>query len=177
MNPPPIPNPVISSVKYTLTRWDLLQFRMWYITHNRPLVILMLMASAIPPLIALGPLNVVQHSSLVTTVALLIMTGIMLGIMIVIQLAFHWLLLLLNKNRGVLGNHEVELREDGLLGKSPTSESFYRWSGFRKVQASSRYLIIFVTDGIVYCIPLRYFPSPEEARRFQEEIRRRMGRA
>jgi len=81
--------------------------------------------------------------------------------------------MMLNKDRGVLGEHEIEVRDEGLVERTDVNESTHRWSGFYKIKRTSKFIFIFVTDNIVHYVPMRCFPSNEDANRFQDEIEKR----
>jgi hypothetical protein len=101
----------------------------------------------------------------------------MVGFMAVVQVVFHMFWVLVNKNRGVVGEHTLEINDEGLLEKTPFNESLHRWTGFHKIQASRKYLFVFVTDNIVHYVPFRAFASPEEASGFRAELERRANAA
>jgi len=103
---------------------------------------------------------------LITTVLLMILNA-------VIQVAVHAFWVLANKNRGVIGEHEIEIRDDGLMEKTPFNASLHHWTGFHKIAASRNYLFIFVTDNIVHYIPFRAFASKAEADAFRVELQKR----
>jgi hypothetical protein len=106
-----------------------------------------------------------------------ISAGIMLCVTLVTQVVIQGLWLLLYKNRGVVGDHELEIRDDGILTRTPFNESLHRWSGFQKIASSKSYLYVFVTDNNVEYIPLRCFASTQDAERFQDEIQKRLDAA
>jgi YcxB-like protein len=97
-----------------------------------------------------------------------------LVLMTLLQVFFQVVWLLVNKNRGVVGEFAFEIRDDGLLEKTSFNESLHRWAGFHRIAASGAYFFVFVTDNNVQYIPFRAFPSKEEAGRFEAELRRRV---
>ena len=93
--------------------------------------------------------------------------------MAAIQLLVVLCLLFAKQHRGLLGEHELELRDEGLLERTPFNESMHRWSGFERVISTRDVLYIFVTDTMVHIVPTRAFSSAAEAARFVDEILRR----
>lgn len=81
--------------------------------------------------------------------------------------------LFINPNRGVVGEHEFEIRDDGFLERTTFNESIHRWAGFHKIVRSNNCLFIYVTDNIVHYIPLRVFASEQDAGSFQAELRKK----
>lgn len=177
MNPPAIP-PIPShverpSVRFSLNRWDLIQCRLWVVAHNRFLLGLTLVFSLGIPLLHLRDPGISSRSAGFKLFYVIFFCGLLLAFMAVLQVLIQVLWMFLNKNRGVLGVHELEIRNEGLAERTDVNESMHRWSGFHKISRSRRFLFIFVTDSIVHYVPVRCFPSNEDAKRFQDEIQRR----
>ena len=97
----------------------------------------------------------------------------MLFVFTLVQVLMQVLWVFLNKNRGVLGNHDLEIRDEGLVERTNINESMFRWSGLHKLGRSRNYLFIYVTENQAHFVPLRCFSSDEEAKSFQDEIQRR----
>ncbi len=166
--------PVIShTISFSLDRWDVLRCRLWVVAHNIKLIaFLFLMCLAVPITKYRTPEG---NSSPIMyfIIYMIITTMFMVVFMIVFQIVFHAIWLLINQSRGVVGEHVYEIRDDGLLEKTPVNESLYRWSGFHKIGASGSYLFVYVTDNNVHYIPWRIFATKEEGERFEAELRRR----
>jgi len=81
------------------------------------------------------------------------------------------------KYRGFLGEHELEVRDEGLVERTDVNESLHRWSGFHKIVKTTRYLYIYVTDNNVHIVPRRCFASEQEQRAFLDEIQRHISAA
>ncbi len=107
----------------------------------------------------------------------LVLLVLFLGFMIFFQIVVHSLLVFTSKSKGVLGEHEMEIRPEGMLEKSSVSESLHNWSGFHKIGSSRNFLFVYVTDTTVYYIPRKVFPSEQAANRFREEILRKANAA
>lgn len=93
--------------------------------------------------------------------------------MVVFQIVVQALLVFASKSKGVLGEHEMEIRPEGMREKSNVSESMHNWAGFHRLGSSRNFLFVYVTDTTVYYIPRRAFPSESAALRFREEILKR----
>jgi hypothetical protein len=79
-------------------------------------------------------------------------------------------MLMFKKYRGVLGEHELEVRADGLVERTDVNESLHRWAGFHKIVSTGRYLYIYVTDVNVHIVPRRCFGSEQEEHGFRGEL-------
>lgn len=177
MNPTPVPPIAVNSVRFSMSRWDVVRCRLWVLSHNKKLMgILLLMCIAVPALNYRPPRNIPATPAYVITFFLVEMI-VMIAVMTVVQVVFHIFWVFVNKNRGVVGEHEFEIRDDGLLERTPVSESLHRWAGFHKIAASPSFLFVFVTDNIVHYIPLKVFSSLEDAGNFRAELHRRANAA
>jgi hypothetical protein len=83
-------------------------------------------------------------------------------------------LVMSKKHRGVVGEHELIIQEDGLLERSTFNESLHRWAGFDRIVTSGQYLYIFVTDQNVHVVPRRSFGSVGEFEVFRAELHQHM---
>jgi len=79
-------------------------------------------------------------------------------------------MVMFKKYRGFLGDHELEIRDEGLVERTDVNESIHRWAGFHKLVTTGRYLYIYVTDHNVHIVPRRYFASEQDQRAFRDEI-------
>jgi len=176
MNQPAIP-PLLSNqglkVRFSLNRWDLIQCRLWVVSYNRFLVLVSVAVCLVIPLTNLSDPQIWSRSVGFKIFYVVVLAGVMFVLMSMFQVAFQFVWMVVNKNRGVLGEHEIEIRDEGLVERTDVNESTHRWSGFHKIKRTSKFLFIFVTDNIVHYVPMRCFSSNEDARRFQEEIEKR----
>lgn len=166
--------PVIArTVQFSLSRWDVVRCRLWVLAHNLKLMgTLVLMCVAMPALNYQTPENV--RSPVLYFIFYFAFTfAIMACVMAVVQILFNVFWVFVNQNLGVVGEHTIEIREDGLLERTAVNESLHRWAGFHKIQASRSYLFVFATDNLVHYIPLRSFASAESAAEFRNELQRR----
>jgi len=170
LDPPVIPR----AVQFSLSRWDIVVCRLWVMAHNGKLMaILLLMCAGVPILNYQRPDNV-PHPLLYGVFYFVITFTVMVCLMAIGQVLFHTFWVFVNQNRGVIGEHTIEIREEGLLERTAINESLHRWAGFHKVQESRRYLFIYATDNLVHFVPLRFFGTSEAAREFRDELRRKM---
>jgi hypothetical protein len=173
MNTQPTPPVVVRTVQFSLSRWDIVRCRLWVMVHNGKLMaILLLMCVGVPFLNYQRPENV-RYPLLYCVFYFVITFALMACVMALLQVLFHIFWVFVNKNRGVVGEHTLEIREDGLLERTTVNESLNRWGGFHKIQTSRRYLFIFATDNLVHYVPFHSFGSAEAARDFRDELQRR----
>ncbi|HSH93984.1 MAG TPA: hypothetical protein VK968_07550, partial [Roseimicrobium sp.] len=67
-------------------------------------------------------------------------TGMMFCFVGVATTLLMFCTVMFKKFRGFLGDHELEIREDGLAERTDVNESLHRWAGFHKIVTTGRYL-------------------------------------
>jgi hypothetical protein len=174
MTPPEVPsvqeNPKGISVKYTLTRGDILRFQFYLLVRNRVLIaflgimhVFSLWMNLRSPEVAAQSTGFKIFYSVIFTCGMIVFVGVFtmlaIGTMVMVK-----------KYRGFLGEHELEIREDGLMERTDVNESLNRWAGFHKIVRTTRYLYIYVTDNSYHIVPLKYFGSEAEERTFRDEM-------
>ena len=177
MNTIETPPVIAHSIRFTLNRWDVLRCRLWVVAHNYKLMsFIVLMSLAIPALTYSKPEGI-RYPLVYCVVYFVILAALMLVLNVVFQIVFQVFWLFANKNRGVVGEHELVILEAGLMEKTPFNESLHRWAGFHKIAVSRNYLFVFVTDNNVHYIPHSAFASKEDADSFRAELQRRANAA
>ena len=79
------------------------------------------------------------------------------------------------KHRGVLGEHVLEITEQGLVERTAFNEALHRWP-IGRILSLGGYLYIYVSDNNSHQVPKRCF-SPEEIGGFEAELRTRTRRS
>lgn len=155
---------------YKLTRWDLLRAQMHASVRNPVLTIFfIIMGTLIAWTTVREPEMAARPLALKIFVVLLLDVFFVIGIWTATMLV-TWLFILLRKNRGVLGEHTLEVSSFGLVERTEYNETMHRWTGFHKTVRTRNYLYLWVTDSIMHVVPIRSFPSEEAAQYFQSEI-------
>lgn len=179
ITPPPLP-PVgyagqSKTVKYSLTRADLLRWQLYLLCRNRVITILIVVLS-----LGLAWNDCRQPAFAAYSLGAKILYAIFLmGFMFCfvggMTMLAMWITVMSKKYGGLLGEHELEIRDDGLVERTTINESVHRWAGFHKIVVRRRYLYIYVTDNNVHIVPRRFFASPQAEREFWAEIEKRAG--
>jgi hypothetical protein len=81
------------------------------------------------------------------------------------------------RQRGVLGIHDYEVREDGLLEKTDVNESLTRWEGLQDVKETRDHLLLRQAPGMIHIIPRRSFTDRQACRHFVDTVRQRISEA
>jgi len=181
MTPPPIP-PVISeqtsrTVRYSLTRGDILRWQFYLFCRHRVLIGFIVIVSlglawndCRTPEFAAYPIAAKILYAIFLVVLMLCFVGCT-------TMATMALTVMFKKYRGVLGEHELEIREDGLVERTDVNESVHRWAGFHKIITKRWYLYIYVTDANAYIVPRRFFGSVQAEQAFRDELERHINAA
>jgi prepilin-type processing-associated H-X9-DG protein len=171
MNPPPV-LPPNTKVRFNISRQDLLLCRLHVLTQNKFILGMILVVSLFIPLTKMNQHQDAQpriNPVLFFVIYFLLMLAFMILLQVVVQVAF----LFSSKNQGVLGEHEMELRDDAIVERSTVSELVHRWPGFRKMRCGGGFIFLYVDGNVVYYVPLRAFPTTQAADQFKAEVKRR----
>jgi hypothetical protein len=164
------------TIKYSITLYDLVKSHLWVINRNRFLLgfycflsLLIGLQVCHEPQVAPNTIGLKIFQFLM---GFIISFLFMVGMNMVLQILF----VLSRKKRGVLGQHEMEIREDGLVERTDVNESLCRWPGFHKLRKSKKYFFLYVTDLTVHVVPKTAFSSVQEAAEFEDRILQLAGR-
>ncbi len=175
--PPVISDQTARTVRYSLTRGDILRWQFYVLRRQRVLVALVVIFGIglawndwrRPEFAGYTVAARILYSVLLVCIMLCVVGG---GTMAVMALT-----VLFKKYRGLLGEHELEIRDDGLVERTDVNESVHRWAGFHKIVPRRRYLYIYVTDNNVHIVPRHYFSSEQAERAFRDELEKHVNAA
>ena len=177
MTPPPIPPacaaPVLR-VKYSLTRGDILRWQFYLMCRHRVLILIVLALGLFTAWNDVRQPDFAQYPIAVKTCYALFIILFIFGFAGGATMLTLWLTVRFKKYRGVLGEHELEIRPDGLAERTDYNETISRWAGFHKLITTGGYLYIHVTDNNVHIVPRHFFASPQAEKQFCDEIRKHM---
>jgi hypothetical protein len=163
-------------IRYRLTRRDLFLARVWTLFRNRGIILFYSGLGFFFWWSFSGENELAKLPFLAKAIA----AGVMMVMFVALGLTATMILLFIGtfkRNTGVLGEHEIELKDEGLLERTAANETLNRWGAFHKVYGTRGALYIYVTDTQVHIIPRRFFSSTEHLREFQSEIERRVAAA
>jgi len=177
--PPPPPPPVPSatprlSITYTVTRGDMLRWHFYVLCRNRVLIVIVTAASLFVAWRDLQLPEMAKFPLAPKILYALFITALMFCFVGTATMATMWLSTRFKKLKGVLGEHTLEIRDDGLAERTDVNEALIRWTGIHKLVQTGRHLIIYVTETNVYLVPRKYFASLAEEKQFRAEIEKRM---
>ncbi|MDP4145418.1 MAG: YcxB family protein [Bacillota bacterium] len=99
---------------------------------------------------------------------------IMPTIILSIPMSYYLMLFLMKQqiknrvkgNEGIIGEHTIEICEDGLREITKVNNSLYLWSGISKIKQDNSYVYIYVEKYTAHVIPKNSFKSEDEAIQF-----------
>lgn len=173
-NPPVIGTSPATHIRYALTRGDILRWQFYVLLHNRVLLAFALLLDLLLVWQSWQTPEVAARTLGFKIFYAVIMTGMFVCFMGIMMMGMMAIMVWSRKHRGFLGEHELEIRPEGLVERTDVNETLHRWSGFHKVAMTGRYLYIYVTDNNVHIVPRRCFPAEQELRSFVEELHRHL---
>lgn len=72
-------------------------------------------------------------------------------------------------NQHFLREKEIRIDEAGIRETSDVSDSWYGWKGVDRLQKTGEYILLFIDKMQAFVIPIRNFPSSEQADRFYDQ--------
>jgi hypothetical protein len=161
----------LMTIKYTVTRWDVLRWQAYVLVHGHVIngVVLIFGLALAWDFLRLPSLAVLcVQCKLFLAVSFLVVWFCIFAMLTMIA---KFVDLLSRKHRGFLGDHELEVRDAGLVERTDVNESLHLWAGFHKVVSSRRYFYVYVTDSCFLIVPLRCFASKQEQSAFRDAIK------
>lgn len=166
--------PVINSgrsIKYELTRWDIFVGWMTILLRNRQLQIFMFVAIIVNEWLIVVPdfkTRSLLHNLFAAASCLVFFLGAIILVHAIMGLANAFLL----KQRGLVGQHILEITNEGLVERTEFNETLHRWPSICRIVSLCGYLCVYVSDNNLHFIPKRRF-SPEEIASFEADLRAR----
>ncbi len=99
-----------------------------------------------------------------------VIVGIILYILFPRLLNRRFNTFLLSETGITLGTHEIDLTGDGIIERTPVSETLTKWNGIQDIEHDTDYIGIFTDNASCFWIPKRAFSSEQEMKDFITEI-------
>jgi hypothetical protein len=172
MNFQPQAPPVIAprhAITYELTRWDLFGNWISILFRNRLIQVFLLVAVIFNGCITLGP-GLTSRPLWQTFLQGLMMLFVFAWVLIICQCVLGLASSFLLKHHGVVGQHTLEITEQGLVERTDFNEALHKWPSICRIVSLWGYLYIYVSDTNSHQVPKRCFP-PQEMANFEAELR------
>jgi hypothetical protein len=145
---------------YDLTRGDLFIGFLTVILRNRMLQIIVLSFLVVSEIVVItfGLGSGLFSSAAVGCVFYAVVYCVLLSISLAcMSLAMAYL----PKERGVVGQHILEITEQGLVERTTFNESMHKWPAICRIVSQFGYLYIYVSYGVYHQVPKRRVPARE----------------
>src|SRR5436190_2349256 len=161
-------------LRYSLTRWDLFRGGLRAMLHQRVLLIVVI------PLLAFLAWSTytndenrelpvpVKITVAILTAATCAGVGVLAGASIAAAQSF------LRRDTGVLGEHTLEITNDGLIESTEVNRSLANWATLFRIRETSRYAYIYISANNGHIIPKPSPPLEGSVADFLGELRARI---
>jgi len=92
----------------------------------------------------------------------------------IFQFAFLAIYLFSRKDKNVLTDHVIEVKEDSFFEETKYNKSFFFWSGVVKVVSRPGFVAVYVSSNMAHVIPNRAFSSKEKRAEFINLVREKI---
>ena len=155
---------------YTLNRWDLFHSQLFAISRNRVAIFMWVAGSLSIAWTALQSPALTSHSLFVKGCVVGVFALVSFTLFVATTTVVAGALTLAGKYHGVLGEHTLEITQNGLIERTEYNETLIRWNGIHRTVKTPKYLYLWVNELLFPLVPLRSFETEEAARLFQSEI-------
>lgn len=147
-------------ITYEITRWDIFFNFLTVLFRNRILQVFFIGFMLYNIWIIAGP--IMRNLPLASIVFVIV--EIILGFaafLMFFQAILGLAMAFLPKHRGVVGQHILEITEEGFIERTDYNETQYKWESISRISSLFGSLYIYVSDTNAHQIPKRYFSRQE----------------
>jgi len=159
------------TITYRITRWDLFANMMTIWLRNRilqvmvPILLLWHCWNHLSDDFRSGSWREIPGKAIIVV---LIFLGGLIGAMVLMALIMSFLL----KQRGIVGQHMLEITEEGLIERTDFNQTLHKWPSICRIMTIFGYLFIYVGDQNSHQVPKGRVP-PGQMADFEAELRAR----
>jgi hypothetical protein len=154
--PPPIPPVIgpIATITYDLTRGDLFVNSLTVLFRNRILQVIVFGMLLFNGCVVVMPkVGKIPTGQLWFEVAFWFI--LMIGIFVALQLFVALALAFVQKQQGVVGQHTLEITEQGLVERTAFNDTLHKWPSICRICSQFGYVFIYVSDTNSHQVPVR----------------------
>ena len=142
-------------IRYVVTRGDLLFATLRSILRNRFLSVLWSALIVWACYDQVHSAKVVDHSTGYKVFLCVFLAATYLVMLFGATFVLTSAMVLLRKNTGLLGEHELSISDEGIVESTAHNHSTYRWSCYHRTVSTRNYLMLYVTEGQFHIISKR----------------------
>jgi hypothetical protein len=164
-------------IRFSLTRVDLFKIRTAALMSSRPLQALLLLTACFCGFSGFTYESIAGESVAFRTFYAGCEIMFVLGVGFIAASLLNALHCFTGKARGVIGEHTLEVTDEGLIETTEYNTSLHRWSGFHKMKQSIGFLWIYVTDTMAHIIPINRPLQEGDLPAFVHQLRAKVNNA
>ncbi len=154
----------------TISRWDLLRFNLYLAPRLPANWIAAAVMAAIGFVYLSSESSHPMAASTIATNLFIAFVGGIAGITAGTAVCIIFMLLFVNAASGVLGEHEYEIRPEGLFEKTAANEGLNRWPGIKAITRSSQQIYVRINSYLCHVIPRHGFANDREFDLFYDAL-------
>jgi hypothetical protein len=158
------------TIRYSLSRGDVLLGQMDALLRNRVMMGFWLILAGAIAYSGISQPDVIAKGALAVAITGLITVAIIFSMLFTFTMVVTGLMILLRKNKGVVGSHTLSITSEGLIESTDYNETLHRWNGFHRIFRTKRYLYIYVTESTAHFVPLKSKLIEGDIEAFQREL-------
>ena len=167
-------------VNYERTIEDLVEFRLFHVTHSPSFRRLMLFGriatSLLIIIVGLGIFSLFNGALALWNYVFALLFGVIVFVLLPTRLRARLKqntrkMLAEGDNRAVLGPQSLTASPEGLLLESRAGESKFRWSSIVKIAQNDDYIFLYIGAANALVIPKKAFSPPEIQQEFLDFVR------
>jgi len=140
------------TIRYNNTRGDILYANFLSLMRNRYLHVLWSIFIIWICYTALQGSKTAPQSMSITVATCVFMAVICYVFFFTATFAVVAGMILLRKNKGVLGEHSLTLSDEGLVESTIYNETLNRWAAYHKTVSTKKHLLLYVSEGQFHVI-------------------------
>ena len=161
-------------INYSLTEEDFLNFNMFHIKNSKTAIRALNMQRFITPIIFLILSYVISKVGNISFLELFI-TFLIVSILWIIfypKYFYHHIIrhvkkmIKEGKNDGLIGQHSLNMTEEGIVDSTSFDENKVTWSGIKAFKEDKKYFYLYNSSVSAYILPKRDLHSVEEIRNY-----------
>jgi hypothetical protein len=161
------------TIRYNITRLDLLRFQLRSILNNKFLIGFWILAIGWNCYAEWHRGGMIEHDLAYKITYCVVSFVFYFLIMLGITLLVVGPMIYFRKNLGLLGEHRLSLTDEGLIESTIHDESLSRWSAYHKTVSTRSYLLLYVKEGRAHIISRKRPLLEGNLAEFEEALRQK----
>ncbi len=162
------------NIHYELTEEDYINFNLYHIKHSKMGKRSLLLQRIISPFIFIIGAYLFAVIGNLPFLPLFFTFAVMSILSVIFYPKYFYGLIALNakkmikegKNDDLLGNHQLQLTDEGLIDTTANKETTVTWAGINTIQEDDGYFYLYASSVSAYILPKRELDHVDEVRQY-----------